>query len=85
MQARDMCVGAGSRDASHRATRPGLKHPGNGPDWARLGDGSEPEADQVITQVQGAEICHGGLLCGDAGEGSGGDGADVREEGVLPR
>ena len=35
-------------------------------------------------QVQGAEICCGGLLRGDAGEGSGGDGADVREEGVLP-
>ena len=35
-------------------------------------------------QVQGAEICRGGLLCGDAGGGSGGDGADAREEGVLP-
>ena len=32
-----------SRDAS------GLKHPGVGPDWAWLGDGSEPKADRVIT------------------------------------
>ena len=36
-------------------------------------------------QVQGVDICCGGLLHCDAGEGSGGDGADVREEGVLPQ
>ena len=35
-------------------------------------------------QVRGVEICCGGLLRGDAGGGSGGDGADAREEGVLP-
>ena len=35
-------------------------------------------------QVRGVEICCGGLLRGDAGGGSGGDGADVHEEGVLP-
>ena len=35
-------------------------------------------------QVRGMEICCGGLLRGDAGGGSGGDGADAREEGVLP-
>ena len=39
----DMCVRAGSCDTS------GLKHPGVGWGWAWLGDGSEPEADQVIT------------------------------------
>ena len=46
MQARDACVGAGSRDVS------GLKHSGNGPGWARLGDGSKPEADRVITDLK---------------------------------
>ena len=35
-------------------------------------------------QVQGVEICCGRLLRGDAGGGSGGDGADACEEGVLP-
>ena len=35
-------------------------------------------------QVRGVEICCGGLLRSDAGGGSGGDGADAREEGVLP-
>ena len=49
MQARDACVGARSHDALHCATHSGLKHLGDGPDWVRLGDRSEPEADRVIT------------------------------------
>ena len=68
MQAHDACVGAGSRDASRRTTRPGLKHPGNGLDWARLRDGSEPEADRVMTISLGMVLSectfqsHGGAM-----------------------
>ena len=31
----------------------GLKHPGVGPGWVRLGDRSKPEVDQVITDPVG--------------------------------
>ena len=46
----------------------GLKHLGVGLGWVWLGDGSKPEADQVITVAIGACRGHMRMQCVETGE-----------------